>query len=186
MAFWGKAAGIIAVLLVAAPAAHAKPKAQLTIAVEGGGDAVRQGQRLTYTTTVVNTGAGDARSLDISQTIDPGLTLVSSSPPGKAADGRVRWTHPLRAGETVTFSVTMDVKRLNPGLKRLAVVSCAARAGEARPLVCATDSAPVAAPAPVAMKTQGSSVPLAMGAAAALLAVLTVLVWRRRKSTPKR
>ncbi|WP_198168264.1 DUF11 domain-containing protein [Herbidospora yilanensis] len=185
MAFWGKVAAIIAVLLFAAPAAHAKPKVQLTIAVEGGGDAIRQGQRLTYTTTVTNTGAGDARSLDISQTIDPGLTLVSSSPSGKAADGRVRWTHPLRAGETVTFSVTMDVKRLTPGLKRLAVVSCAARSGEARPLVCATDSAPVAAPAPVAMKTQGSSVPVAWGAGAALLAVLLVLVWRRRTSATR-
>ncbi len=185
MAFWGKAAGIIAVLLVAAPAAHAKPKAQLTIAVEGGSDSIKQGQRLTYTTTVVNTGAGDARSLDISQTIDPGLTLVSSSPSGKAADGRVHWTHPLKAGETVTFSVTMDVKKLTPGLKRLAVVSCAAREGEARPLVCATDSAPVAAPAPVAMKTQASSAALTWGAGAALLVVLLVLVWRRRMSATR-
>ncbi|WP_157519869.1 CARDB domain-containing protein [Herbidospora daliensis] len=173
--------GMAALVLFATPAAQIEPKTpQLTIAVEGGSDAVQQGQRLTYTTTVTNTGAADAKSLDISQTVDPGLTLVSSSPSGKAAGGRVRWTHPLRAGETVTFSVTMDVKRLAPGLKRLAVVSCAARAGAARPLVCATDSAPVTAPAPVAMKTQRSSVPVAWGAGAALLLVLLVLVWRRR------
>ncbi|WP_066366516.1 hypothetical protein [Herbidospora mongoliensis] len=87
----------------------------------------------------------------------------------------------MKAGESAKFTVTVDVGRLTPGLKRLAVVSCAAKSGEERPLVCATDSAPLA-PAPVAMKTQEPPVSVAWGAAAALVAVLGVLVWRRRVS----
>ncbi|WP_459801645.1 hypothetical protein [Herbidospora sp. RD11066] len=180
MAFWGNTAGMAAALLVAvAPAAHAEPKAQLSIVVNDGHDAVRPGDRLTYTTTVTNIGGGAAPPLDISQTLGPGLSLVASTPAGTSAGGRVGWTRPMKAGESAKFTVTVDVGRQAPGTERLAVVSCAAKAGTGRPLVCATDSAPLT-PAPVAMKTQKTPASVAWGAAAALVAVLGVLVWRRR------
>ncbi|WP_066376380.1 DUF11 domain-containing protein [Herbidospora mongoliensis] len=128
-------------------AAHAgaepthKPKAvTLSIAIDNGHTTVKEGDRLTYTVKIHNTGATDTPVLRLSQTMVPGLKLLSSTPSGTVSAGRIEWSKSLPAGEKAQFSVTVDVGELAPQLQRLAVVACASAKTGDRPIVCATHS----------------------------------------------
>ncbi len=119
--------------------ATAKPRQtyELRVGIDNGRTAVRIGDRLTYVTKVSNTGTADSPELLLSQTIAPGLKVISSTPKGELSRGRVLWNRALPAGRTDRFSVTVEVGPLS-GVKRLAAVACASTKADKRPIICAS------------------------------------------------
>jgi uncharacterized repeat protein (TIGR01451 family) len=136
----------LAVVFAAAPygtaPAHAgtKPKQTyaLRIGIDNGRTSVRPGDRLTYVTKVSNTGAAKTPDLLLSQTLVPGLKLISSAPKGVLSADRITWNRALPTGGTGQFSVTVEVGRLARGQQRLAAVACASTKTDKRPIVCAS------------------------------------------------
>jgi uncharacterized repeat protein (TIGR01451 family) len=169
-------------------AAHAsgphppKPKRSyaLHISIDDGHSSVRQGDRLTYTTKISNSGAAATPALRITQTLTPDVTFVSATPKGEASADRIQWSGSLSAGKTVQYTVTVQVGRLAPQLQRLAAVACASSMADDRPIVCAThlDRLPV----PEAIQSSSPGVGarwLMVSAIVAALLALGVLVRRR-------
>ncbi|MFC7382427.1 hypothetical protein [Sphaerisporangium rhizosphaerae] len=171
----------------------AKPKKDyaLRIGIDNGLAGVGPGDRVTYTIKVTNTGNADTPPLLLTQTLIPGVRLVSSAPKGKVTGGRVTWSGKVPAGGTGRYSATVQVGALPAGTQRLAAVACATTKGSRRPIVCAADSDRL--PAPAAGGRPGSSTALwygAGGAVAALTALMGVLLrrvaLRRREWTARR
>ncbi|MFC4531527.1 hypothetical protein [Sphaerisporangium dianthi] len=159
-----------------------KPKKAyaLRIGIENGRRDVGPGDRLTYTIKVSNSGNADSPPLLLTQTLIPGLRLISSAPKGKVTDGRLTWSRVVPAGGTGQFSTTVQVGRLPSGTQRLAAVACATAKKGKRPIVCAADSDRLPVPA-----VDGSRWPwpglwyAGAGVVAALAALLGVLARRR-------
>ncbi|MFD0884830.1 hypothetical protein ACFQ08_09745 [Streptosporangium algeriense] len=74
-------------------------------------DTLNSGGTGTYTITVTNNGPSDNTGVVVTDTLPPGLTFVSSAPPGCTAAGQVV-TCPignLAAGTSTTITLTVDV-----------------------------------------------------------------------------
>lgn len=137
---WGAVAAPGSVPDAAAHPPRPKQSFALRIGIDNGHTAVRQGDRLTYVTKISNTGQKETPDLLLSQTLVPGLELISSTPKGKVSGGRITWKSALPTGKTDQFSVTVEVGRLSGQLQRLAAVACAATLTGKRPIVCAAHS----------------------------------------------
>ncbi len=182
---------MLAVALVTAPggAAHAAGKPRrpvaLRIGISDGHTGVRAGDRLTYVTEVSNTGNTRTPDLLLTQTLTPGLKLVSSSPRGRFSGGRVMWNKALPMGGKGRFSVTVDVGRPAAHQQRLAAVACASTTTDKRPIVCASHLDLLRTAAPVKSSRRPSTLPIwgASGAGGVVLGGLLWLVLRRRRST---
>ncbi|WP_214109609.1 DUF11 domain-containing protein [Acrocarpospora catenulata] len=122
------------------------PGYALTIAIDNGHTTASQGDRLTYTIQVTNTGPQDSPDLTISQTLVPGLKLLSTTPPAKNTQDRITWTRTLPAGEKAEFKTTAEVGDLPANLQRLAIVACATKKNTNHPIVCATHTARLPTP----------------------------------------
>jgi len=137
---------VLAVAFAVAPCGHAtadagtKPKGPpaLRIGIDDGHTSVRTGDRLTYVTKVTNTGTTKTPALRLTQTLVPGLKLISSAPKGVLSGDRITWNRALPAGDTGRFSVTVEVGRLAGPPQRLAAVACASARTDKRPIVCAS------------------------------------------------
>ncbi|MDN3358961.1 hypothetical protein [Actinomadura sp. DC4] len=136
---------VLAVAFAAAPygpatAAGAKPKGPpaLRIGIDNGHTSVRTGDRLTYVTKVTNTGTTKTPDLLLTQTLVPGLKLITSAPKGELSGDRITWNRALATGRTDRFSVTVEVGRLAQRTQRLAAVVCASAKTDKRPIVCAS------------------------------------------------
>ncbi len=117
------------------PAGRAPAVPQLTISISDGRKSVQAGERLTYTVLVSN-GGGREQHLKITQTLPPGLRLVSANRSGLASRNLVTWRSGVPARGTQTFRLTAQVIRTPARVTQLASIACAA-AGSVRPLVCA-------------------------------------------------
>lgn len=170
--------------------AGATPK--LSISVDNGRTAAKEGDRLTYTVAVRNIGTTDARKLHLTQSMPPGLRFVSADGHGSVRDGQVVWTADVPAGKDVTFHTTAQVQATPEDLLRLATVACAAAGSEGKPIVCAAHSDQLPAGAAAAEAARREASPLAgrlwyVPAGVGLL-ILTVLGVRagRRANLPAR
>lgn len=112
----------------------------LSIGVDNGRTSAEKGDRLTYTVTLRNIGANDARGLHLTQTLPDGLRFVSADHGGKARPGQVTWAVDLKAGRNATVHTTAEVRDTPDHLLRLATVACASVMRDGRPIVCATHS----------------------------------------------
>ncbi|MGV9775709.1 hypothetical protein [Streptosporangium sp. NPDC003464] len=135
----------------------------LSISVDNGRTSARQGDRLSYTVTVRNTGTTDADDLRLTQSLPAGLKLLSADRHGEAEPGRVVWTVDLKAGKDTAFHTTAEVQATPDDLLRLATVACASTEAADRPIVCAThsDELPAGAAA-AAAAAHGAAVPAAL------------------------
>lgn len=131
--------GSVAARATPSPLPAPKRTYALNISIEDGHSSVRQGDRLTYVTTVTNSGAVASPPLELSQTVVPGLTLVSSTPKATLTGGRIVWGRTLAAGRSARFTAVVTVGRLPDELRRLAAVICASTKSGKRPIVCASD-----------------------------------------------
>ena len=150
----------------------------LTISVSDGRTAAKPGDQLTYLVSVRDGGTLSAKHLKITQTLSAGLSFLSASRHGTAANGQVAWYAGIPAGGTQTFRVSARVTRTPDRLLRLAAVACAAADGSSsRPIVCAAhlDRLP-AATAASPSRAAGMSGAVPLGFAAAALAVLAAAV----------
>jgi uncharacterized repeat protein (TIGR01451 family) len=186
----------LAVALASAPCgaatahAAAKPKQSfaLRIGIDNGRTSVRTGDRLTYVTKVSNTGATSTPDLLLTQTLVPGLKLISSAPKGTLSGGRIMWNRVLPTGKTDQFSVTVEVGRLTGRPQRLAAVACASAKADKRPIVCASHLDLLRT---TVTGRSGNRIPglvpgwilwCAIAGAGALLAASLLLFHRRRKT----
>jgi uncharacterized repeat protein (TIGR01451 family) len=168
-----------------ASAARASRAPGLTISISDGHFAVRDGDELTYTVSVRNSGAVAVRRFKVSQTLPPGLEFVSASDHGVAASGHVSWTAGLPVGGKQTFLAVTRVTRTPATLLRLAAVACVMLPGSRSPLVCAAhlDRLPALAAASASRSGHPAGrvgVYTAGGLAALALGLLTAIVARRR------
>jgi uncharacterized repeat protein (TIGR01451 family) len=174
-----------------APAAPATREPGLSISVIDGHVTASPGERLTYTVTVRDTGTAAAQHLKITQTLSPGLRLLSASGNGTATARQVTWHTTVPAGATRTFQVTARVTQAPARQARLAAIACAALPGASQPVVCAAhlDRLPAALSA-AASGGPGGNLPgyAAAGLAALAAGLLTVTaarrVRRRRRPAP--
>jgi uncharacterized repeat protein (TIGR01451 family) len=185
----------LAVAFAAAPhgsaTAHAvaKPKQSfaLRIGIDNGRTSVRAGDRLTYVTKISNTGAAKSPDLLLTQTLVPGLKLISSTPKGVLSGDRISWTRVLPTGKTDQFSVTVEVGRLAGRPQRLAAVACASAKADKRPIVCASHLDLLRTSATAGTKSPGlvshGVLWSATAGAVVLLTALVVLLRRRRTRT---
>ena len=82
----------------------------LTITKDDGVTIVSPGTTLTYTLTVENVGDQDATGVVVTDTIPADTAFVSASAGGTESGGVVSWpSFDLDAGDTATFTVTVDV-----------------------------------------------------------------------------
>jgi len=170
--------------------AAAKPKQSfaLRIGIDNGRTSVRAGDRLTYVTKVTNTGAASTPDLLLTQTLVPGLKLISSAPKGALSGDRVMWNRVLPTGRTDRFSVTVEVGRLTGRPQRLAAVACASAKAGKRPIVCASHldllrtAATERSGSRIAGLVPGWILWCTIAGAGALLAASLVLFHRRRKT----
>ncbi|MFC4589265.1 DUF11 domain-containing protein [Sphaerisporangium corydalis] len=175
---------------VPSPAATERAYA-LRIGIDDGHSSVRQGDRLTYTTKVSNTGSAGSPPLVLTQTLTPGLKLLSSTPKGKVFPDRIAWNRTLAAGKTDQFSVTVEVGRLPAKLERLAAVACASARSDKRPIVCASHldrlpgSSPETLQGPIPGLVSGRGLWFAVAGAAAVLTASLGLAVRRRRTRPR-
>lgn len=167
----------------------------LRISIGDGRTMAQTGDRLTYTVLVQNSGARRSPQLKITETLPPGLRLVSASSQGVARAGVVTWSADLPAGGHDTFHLQAQVTRPPARQSRLAAVACATLAGSRTPIVCAAhlDRLPGAsavasgrrAAALAASSLPGYAVDVLVVVAACALAVVTGLrlrVRRRRRA----
>lgn len=166
----------------------------LRISIGDGRTMAQVGDRLTYTVLVQNSGARRSPPLKITQTLPPGLRLVSASSHGVARASGVTWHADLPPGGKDTFSLRVQVTRLAARQSRLAAVACAALADSRTPIVCAAHldrlpGAPAAASARRAATSSGrrAAAPVtrtvpsyAVGVLAVLAAAALVIVAGRR------
>ena len=124
------------------PTAVAKPAGhQLSIAVDNGRESTQAGDTLTYTITVTNLAAKDARGLWVTQSVPTGASFESGSKDVTPHAGTVVWNLNLKANKLATRETTMTVSPNSPtDLLRLATVACVRSSEDGPPLVCATDS----------------------------------------------
>jgi uncharacterized repeat protein (TIGR01451 family) len=154
----------------------------LRISIGDGRTTAQAGDRLTYTVLVQNSGARRTPPLKITQTLPPGLRLVSASRHGVARAGSVTWHADLPAGGKDTFSLQAQVTRSAARQSRLAAVACAALAGSRTPIVCAAHldrlpGAPAAAPGRRAATPAARTLPsYAVGVLAVLAAGVLAIV----------
>jgi uncharacterized repeat protein (TIGR01451 family) len=185
------AGAAVATALAAVPAAHAaepgpdapeRPYA-LNIAIGNGHQAVKRGDRLTYTIDVGNSGEGGTPSLLLSQTLPPGLAFVSATPEGQVSGDRITWRRKLPAGGSGRYRVVARVDQVPAPARRLAVVACATIKADRRPLVCATDSdiLPAAAPHEDHEASASGQSLWYVGAALALLLMASLGLHLRRR-----
>jgi uncharacterized repeat protein (TIGR01451 family) len=166
-----------------------KPKQSyaLRIGIDNGRTNVRTGDRLTYVTKVSNTGTAKTPDLLLTQTLLPGIKLLSSAPKGTLSQGRITWNQSLPTGKTNEFRVTVEVGRLQSRPKRLAAVACASTKTAKRPIVCASHLDLLDGTATTAPKGRLGGPALIWGigsaivAAGALAVALPTLLRRRRK-----
>jgi uncharacterized repeat protein (TIGR01451 family) len=169
-----------------ASAARAPRAPGLTVSVSDGHVAVSDGDELTYTVSVRNSGAVAVPRFTASQTLSTGLEFLSASDHGVATSGRVSWSASLPVSGGRTFHITARVTKTPATLLRLAAVACVTLPGSSRPLVCAAhlDRLPAAAAAASASRPghSGGNVLTYTGAAAAVLVLglITAIVARRR------
>jgi uncharacterized repeat protein (TIGR01451 family) len=184
------AASPFGTVTVPAAGAHpSKPKQSfaLRIGIDNGRTDVRPGDRLTYITKISNTGTAKSPDLLLTQTLVPGLKLISSTPKGTASGGQVSWKKTLPAGRTEQFGVTVEVGRLSEQLQRLAAVVCASTRTGKRPIVCASHSDAVRTAAPGGARGRLIGTVLSRGlwfaiaGAGALVVASLVLLARRRR-----
>jgi uncharacterized repeat protein (TIGR01451 family) len=178
------------------PARLAHPPAgpRLSINVTGGPARARPGDLLPYTVSVRNSGTSRASRLTVTLTLPQGAPLVSASPHGTAAAGKVTWHAGVAAGRVMTFRATARVTHPRPRTLRLAAVACALATGKSSPTVCAADldryDAPAVEAAAGGSRTVGGSssaaVGYAAGGGAALLAAGTLIVVIGRRSRSRR
>lgn len=166
----------------------------LRISIGDGRTTAQVGDRLSYTVLVQNSGARRSPPLKITQTLPPGLRLVSASRHGVARAGGVTWRAELPAGGKDTFSLQAQVTRLAARQSRLAAVACATLADSRTPIVCAAHldrlpGAPAAVSARRAVTPPGrrAAAPAtrtlpgyAVGVLAVLAAAVLVIVAGRR------
>ncbi|MEV7005461.1 hypothetical protein [Streptosporangium sp. NPDC051022] len=158
----------------------AGPVPKLSIGIDNGRTAAREGDRLTYTVTVHNIGTTDARRLRLAQTMPPGLKFVSADGHGTVRKGEVAWTVDLPAGEDATFHTTAQVLATPEDLLRLATIACASTGENTRPIVCAahSDQLPAGAAAAAAQEASpASGRPWYLPAGAALLTAVAFGAW---------
>jgi uncharacterized repeat protein (TIGR01451 family) len=186
----------LAVVFAAAPygttpaRAGTKPRQTyaLRIGIDNGRTSVRAGDRLTYVTKVSNTGAAKTPDLLLTQTLVPGLKLISTAPKGVLSGDRITWNKALPTGGTGQFSVTVEVGRLAGGQRRLAAVACASAKTDKRPIVCASHldllrtTATEGSRTGIAGLLSGWILWCAIAGAGALLGAGVMLFRRRRKS----
>jgi uncharacterized repeat protein (TIGR01451 family) len=131
---------------------------QLAIAVDNGRTAVVEGDVLTYEITVRNL-ATTALSIDVTQSVPPGLTFASATADGLRVDDVVRWDVDLAALAEVSLQTSMTVGPTPDDLLRLATVACAGRSADGPAVVCAShsDTLPAAATATVVVADSASS-----------------------------
>jgi uncharacterized repeat protein (TIGR01451 family) len=158
----------------------------LTISVTDGRVAAAEGDRLTYTVNVRDTGTSAVPHLDITQTLSAGLEFLSASGDGADKAGHVTWRATLSAGGTRTFRVVALVTRTPPHVTRLAAVACAALPAGDRPIVCAAhlDKVPSAGAEPAAASGSSGGNLLAYAATGLVvlaLGLLMVIVGRRTR-----
>ena len=169
----------------AARASRASRAPALTISIGDGRPAVRAGDELTYTVTVVNSGAMSVPRVKVTQTLSAGLAFVSASDQGVAADGHVNWWARLPVGAKRVYHVTARVTRTPATLLRLAALACATLPGAKGPIVCAAhlDRLPAATAATATSRSAhsaGGVLPYTVGGVAALALGLLAVVARRR------
>jgi uncharacterized repeat protein (TIGR01451 family) len=158
----------------------------LTISISDGHVAARAGDGLTYTVSVRNSGAVAVRSFKVTQTLPPGLELISATDHGVAASGHVSWTASLPVGGKRTFLAVTRVTRTPPTLLRLAAVACVTLPGSSRPIVCAAHLDRLPALLAASTTRSGHSTgnagayTAAGGLAVLALGLLTAIVARRR------
>jgi uncharacterized repeat protein (TIGR01451 family) len=168
--------------------AAAKPKQTyaLRIGIDNGRTSVRAGDRLTYVTKVSNTGATKTPDLLLTQTLVPGLKLISSAPKGALSGDRITWNRALPTGKTGQFSVTVEVGKLTGRPQRLAAVACASTKTDKRPIVCASHLDLLRTSANEGPKSPGlvsGWVLWSATAGAAVLLAATGMLFRRRRRT---
>jgi uncharacterized repeat protein (TIGR01451 family) len=168
-----------------APASPASRGPALIVSVTDGRVAARDGDVLRYTLTVRDTGSAPAPDLKVTQTMPPGVRLVSASDQGRAKAGQVSWSVGLRAGREATFHVVTRVGRTPATLLRLAAVACVSLPGSERPAVCAAhlDRLPAATAALVSRPAKsglGAAAYVAAALAVAVLGLLAAIAVRRR------
>ena len=164
----------------------------LRISIGDGRTMAQVGDRLTYTVLVQNSGARRSPPLKITQTLPPGLRLISASSHGEARAGGVTWHADLPPGGKDTFSLQAQVTRSAARQSRLAAVACAALADSRTPIVCAAHldrlpGAPAAASARRAATPVTRTLPsYAVGVLAVLAAAVLVIVVGRRVQVRRR
>ena len=171
---------------VTSPAGPPAKGPSLAVSVSDGRSTARAGDTLTYVVTVRDTGSGAARQLTITQTLSPGLRIVSASDHGAAESGQVSWSAGLAAGRERTFRVITQVTRPPATLLRLSAVACVTPHGSTRPAVCAAhlDRLPAATGTPAARSGLGPAPYVAAGLAVLVLLLLAALAVRRRSRQP--
>ncbi|MEO3856704.1 hypothetical protein [Acrocarpospora sp. B8E8] len=174
-------------------AAHAsaarEPEATLplNISIDNGRTSVRQGDRLTYTIKISNTGDAETPVLRVFQATVPGLEVLATTPEATASAKRIEWSKSLAAREEAEFSVTAQVGPQAPQMQRLTVVACASNKSTDRPVVCAAHSDRLETLGlPIESETSNLGLWFTLAGVAALLAASGVIVGRRllrRKTT---
>ncbi|WP_170321298.1 DUF11 domain-containing protein [Acrocarpospora pleiomorpha] len=181
----------VAVTLIAAQsgmgAAHAsvarEPEATLplNISIDNGQTSVRQGDRLTYTIKISNTGDTETPELRVFQTTVPGLEVLSTTPEATASTKRIEWSKKLSGREEAEFSVTAQVGPQAPQMQRLTVVACASNKSSDRPVVCAAHSDRLETLGlPIESEESGAGLWYTIAGILVLLAVSGGIVGRRR------
>ncbi|HEY2794311.1 MAG TPA: hypothetical protein VGJ28_18250, partial [Micromonosporaceae bacterium] len=145
-----------------------------------------RGDQLTYTIKVRNLGTTNADALQISQTLPPGLKLVSSDHGGTVRDAQVSWILNLKPGEESTVATVGQVGTTPDDLLRLASIACATTEGGRKPLVCATHSDLLPAAATHLGHPASHRIWYGAGAAAVLLAGGMAFVLTRRGKARRR
>jgi uncharacterized repeat protein (TIGR01451 family) len=119
------------------PAATGSP--QLNIVVTDNQTAAKMGDRLTYQTTVRNTGSNEARNLLLTQTASPGLKIATATQDGIVQGNKVSWQVTVKPGASASRGITVIVTQSPVDLLRLASIACASSGAGKAPIVCASD-----------------------------------------------
>ncbi|MEU4804267.1 hypothetical protein [Actinosynnema sp. NPDC023587] len=158
----------------------------LSISIDNAHDQVRGGDELAYEITVRNTGSSDVEGLRVSQSVPPGLRVVTADQDGRTSETSVEWTATVPAGKDLTLTDKAVFDTAPDGTARLASSVCAYRPGETRPLVCSTDSDELAAAVPASAQSSAWWWPPVLAVVVLAVVVLAVAVgafalFRRRR-----
>ena len=130
---------------------------QLKIDLVGDHASAAAGDKINYILTVQNFGTDPVEDLELSQTLGPGTTFESADADGVLREGSVHWTTDLVPAAIKEFHTVLSVDSTPTDLLRLASVACATMAGEASPLICASQSAQLPAGAAAEASAQAGS-----------------------------